>query len=75
MRILVDLRKWLDDTATKIANDNPNPMRWGTALLYLMEASKSETDGREYDVPAYEKVLQKVRDSLTYRIKDQSWVY
>jgi rubrerythrin len=75
MRILVDLRKWLDDTAKKIAGDESNPERWDTALLYLMEALEVEAEGYEDGIQAYEKMLQKVRDALTDQIEDRTWGY
>lgn len=75
MRILDDLRKWLDNSAKKIAEDEPNPERWDTALLYLMEALETEAEGRENGIQAYETMLQKVRDTLTDQINDQTWGY
>lgn len=75
MRILVDLRKWLDDTAHKIATDESNPERWDTAILYLMEALEAEAEGQEGSIPAYEKMLRKVRDTLTDQLEDRNWGY
>lgn len=75
MRILVDLRKWLDDTAQKIAKDEPDPERWDTALLYLMEALEVEAEGRENGLEAYEDMLRKVRDALSDQIEDKTWGY
>jgi hypothetical protein len=75
MRILVDLRKWLDETAKKIAGDEPNPERWDTALLYLMEALELEAEGHKDGLQAYERMLQKVRDALTGQIEEQTWSY
>lgn len=75
MRILDDLREWLDHTAKKIAEDEPNPERWDTALLYLMETLEAEAERYENGIQSYEKMLGKVRDTLTDQISDQTWGY
>jgi translation elongation factor EF-1beta len=75
MRILVDLRKLLDDVAKKIANDEPDPERWDTALLYLMEALEVEAEDRENGLDAYEQMLHKVRDTLSDQMEDKNWGY
>jgi rubrerythrin len=75
MRILVDLREMLDQTAKKIAEDEPNPGRWDTAILYLMEALEAEAEGHKDGIQVYEKMLQKVRDALSDQLEDQTWGY
>jgi rubrerythrin len=75
MRILVDLRETLDQTAKKIAQDEPNPERWDTAVLYLLEALEAEAEEHENGIQVYETMLQKVRDALSDQIEDRTWGY
>lgn len=75
MKILVDLRKWLDDTSEKIAREEADPERWDTPILYLMEALEYEAEGRQSGMDAYNNMLRKVRDSLTDRMEDGTWGY
>jgi rubrerythrin len=75
MRILVDLRNILDQTAKKIAEDEPNPERWDTAILYLLEALEVEAEEHTNGIQTYETMLQKVRDALSDQIEDRTWGY
>jgi hypothetical protein len=75
MRILVDLREMLDNTARKINEDESDPERWDTALLYLMEALEIEAEKHENGLAAYEKMLSRVRDSLSDQLEDKTWGY
>jgi rubrerythrin len=75
MRILVDLRDTLDQTAKRIAQDEPNPERWDTAVLYLLEALEAEAEEHKNGIQVYETMLQKVRDALSDQIEDRTWGY
>jgi len=75
MRILVDLRDMLDKNAKRIAQDEPNPERWDTAILYLMEALEAEAESQKDGIKKYEAMLQKVRDALSDQIEDRTWGY
>lgn len=75
MNILIDLRKWLDDSAEKIAQEEADPERWDTPILYLLEALEYEAIGHQEGLKAYNHMLQKVRDSLTDRLEDRTWGY
>lgn len=73
MKILSDLRSWLDDTARRIANDDNNPERWDTPVLYLLEILENEAEHNEGNDITYEKMLLKVRDALSDRLEDHTW--
>lgn len=75
MKILSDLRSWLDDTARKIAKDEEDPERWDTPVLYLLEALENEAERNEGDDSAYENMLHKVNDALNDRLEDHTWGY
>ena len=75
MRILVDLRGTLDQTAKQIAQDEPNPERWDTAVLYLLEALEVEAEEYKNGIQVYESMLQKVRDALSDQIEERTWGY
>ena len=75
MKILVDLQKSLEDTAHKIAKDEPDPDRWDTAILYLMEALEVEAEEQENGLGLYEGMLHKIWDALRDRIEEKTWSY
>jgi hypothetical protein len=75
MKLLSDLRTWLDNTAKKIAEDEEDPERWDTAVLYLLEALENEAERNEGDDIAYEKMLERVKDTLSDRVEDHTWGY
>lgn len=75
MKLLSDLQAWLDKTAKKIAGDEEDPERWDTAVLYLLEALENEAEHNEGDDVAYEKMLERVKDTLGDRIEDHTWGY
>ena len=75
MKILSDLRTWLDNTAKKIADDEEDPERWDTPVLYLLEALEHEAERNEGDDIAYERMLHKIRDALSDWLEDHTWGY
>jgi len=75
MKLLSDLQTWLDNTAKKIAEDEEDPERWDTAVLYLLESLENEAERNEGDDIAYEKMLERVKDTLSDRVEDHTWGY
>lgn len=75
LKILSDLRTWLDDAAKIIAYDDEDPEHWDTPVLYLLEALENESERNEGDEMAYEKMLNKIRDALSNQLKDRTWGY
>jgi hypothetical protein len=75
MKILSDLRNWLDKTAHKIANDEEDPERWDTPVLYLLETLENEAERNEGDDIAYENMLLKVKDAISDWQEDRTWGY
>lgn len=75
MKILTDLRNWLDNTAKKIADEDENPERWDTPVLHLLEALEYEAEGYPDGEAAYAGMIQKVRDALSDWLEDRTWGY
>lgn len=75
MKILSDLRTWLDSTATKISNEEGDPERWDTPLLYLLEQLENEAERNQGDDLSYERMLHKVRDAMNDWLQDHTWGY
>jgi hypothetical protein len=72
MRDLANLRGVLDATARRIVEEEPEPDRWDTPILYLLEALESaslEPDGLD----GYLRMLDRVRDTITDRIEGEGW--
>ncbi|MFN2127184.1 MAG: hypothetical protein ACK2TU_04930 [Anaerolineales bacterium] len=75
MKIVSDLSSWLDNTAQKISDDQKDPERWDTPVLYLLEALESESEQIEGNDIGYEKMLIKVKDALSDWLEDHTWGY
>lgn len=75
MKILSDLRKWIDNTASRIADDEEDPESWDTPVLYLLEALENEAERYEDNDFRYEKMLYKLGDTVSDRLEDRNWGY
>lgn len=75
MKLLADLQSGLDNTAKRIADDEKDPERWDTPVLYLLEALESESEQIEGNDDGYEKMLIKVKDALSDWLEDHTWGY
>ena len=75
MKILSDLRSWLDNTASKISDDEEDPERWDTPVLYLLETLENEAERNDGNDVAYEKMLYKVREAINDWFDDRTWGY
>ena len=69
---LVDLMEALSQTASEIADLEPDPNDWAGWITYLLESLQVEAE-KDSKPAAFEAMLPTLRDALIARIETHKW--